>query len=91
MIDKLNAAMRTALATREVQARIETDGAEAFPSTPEQYAADIDREEPQWSKVVKASGAKAIAFANAGEQLVTLMKQWNEFGIGGRWPAHRTP
>jgi branched-chain amino acid transport system substrate-binding protein len=29
----------------------------------------------------KASGAKAIAFANAGEQLVTLMKQWNEFGM----------
>jgi branched-chain amino acid transport system substrate-binding protein len=29
----------------------------------------------------QASGAKAIAFANAGEQLVTLMKQWNEFGM----------
>lgn len=29
----------------------------------------------------KASGAKIIAFANAGEQLVTLMKQWNEFGM----------
>jgi branched-chain amino acid transport system substrate-binding protein len=29
----------------------------------------------------KASGAKVIAFANAGEQLVTLMKQWNEFGM----------
>ncbi|HEY8334779.1 MAG TPA: ABC transporter substrate-binding protein [Tardiphaga sp.] len=27
----------------------------------------------------QASGAKIIAFANAGEQLVTLMKQWNEF------------
>lgn len=29
----------------------------------------------------QASGAKIIAFANAGEQLVTLMKQWNEFGM----------
>ncbi len=29
----------------------------------------------------QASGAKVIAFANAGEQLVTLMKQWNEFGM----------
>jgi len=29
----------------------------------------------------KASGATVIAFANAGEQLVTLMKQWNEFGM----------
>jgi tripartite-type tricarboxylate transporter receptor subunit TctC len=59
VIDKLNAAMRTALATREVQTRIETDGAEAFPSTPEQYAADIDREETKWSEIVRRSGAKA--------------------------------
>jgi branched-chain amino acid transport system substrate-binding protein len=29
----------------------------------------------------KASRATVIAFANAGEQLVTLMKQWNEFGM----------
>ncbi len=29
----------------------------------------------------QASGAKVVAFANAGEQLVTLMKQWNEFGM----------
>jgi len=29
----------------------------------------------------QASGAKAIAFANAGDQLVNLMKQWNEFGM----------
>lgn len=29
----------------------------------------------------KASGAKVIAFANAGEQLATLMKQWHEFGM----------
>lgn len=27
------------------------------------------------------SGAKVVAFANAGEQLVTAMKQWNEFGM----------
>jgi tripartite-type tricarboxylate transporter receptor subunit TctC len=59
VIEKLNAAMRTALATREVQARIEVDGAEAFPSTPEQYTADIDREETKWSEIVRRSGAKA--------------------------------
>jgi len=29
----------------------------------------------------QSSGAKVIAFANAGEQLVTAMKQWNEFGM----------
>jgi tripartite-type tricarboxylate transporter receptor subunit TctC len=33
-------------------------GAEALPSTPEEYAADIDREETKWSRVVKAIGVK---------------------------------
>ena len=35
------------------------DGAEPLPSTPEEYAADIDREETKWSAIVKKSGAKA--------------------------------
>ena len=34
-------------------------GAEPMPSTPEDYAADIDREETKWSRIVKQSGAKA--------------------------------
>jgi tripartite-type tricarboxylate transporter receptor subunit TctC len=59
IVDKLNAAMRTALASADVQARIDTDGAEPFASTPEQYAADIDREETKWSEIVRRSGAKA--------------------------------
>src|SRR5271155_871783 len=59
VIDKLNAAMRTALASPQVQARIDTDGAEVMASTPEQYAADIDREETKWSEIVRRSGAKA--------------------------------
>jgi tripartite-type tricarboxylate transporter receptor subunit TctC len=59
VIDKLNAAMRTALASPDVQTRIDTDGAEVFASTPEQYAADIDREETKWSDIVRRSGAKA--------------------------------
>ncbi|WP_247503374.1 ABC transporter substrate-binding protein [Bradyrhizobium sp. 1] len=29
----------------------------------------------------QASKAKVVAFANAGEQLVTVMKQWHEFGM----------
>jgi tripartite-type tricarboxylate transporter receptor subunit TctC len=33
------------------------DGTEPLPSTPEEYAADIDREEKKWSEVVKRSGA----------------------------------
>ncbi|HEY5796191.1 MAG TPA: ABC transporter substrate-binding protein [Bosea sp. (in: a-proteobacteria)] len=30
----------------------------------------------------QSSGARVVAFANAGEQLVSAMKQWNEFGMG---------
>jgi hypothetical protein len=30
-----------------------------MPSTPEDYAADIDREETKWSRIVRDSGAKA--------------------------------
>jgi tripartite-type tricarboxylate transporter receptor subunit TctC len=59
MIEKLNAALNAALASPDVRARLAIDGAEPLPGTPAEYAADIDREEAQWSKVVKASGAKA--------------------------------
>jgi hypothetical protein len=44
---------------RTVRARLAVEGAEPLPSTPAEYGADIDPEETQWSKVVKASGAKA--------------------------------
>jgi tripartite-type tricarboxylate transporter receptor subunit TctC len=59
VIDKLNGALRTALASSDVQGRIDIDGAEALASTPEQYAADIDHEETKWSEIVRRSGAKA--------------------------------
>jgi tripartite-type tricarboxylate transporter receptor subunit TctC len=58
IIDKLNAALNAALAEPEVRAKIVADGADPLPGTPEDYAADIDREETKWSKVVKLSGAK---------------------------------
>jgi tripartite-type tricarboxylate transporter receptor subunit TctC len=58
IIDKLNAALKAALAQADVRERIVADGAEPLSTTPEEYAADIDREEMKWSKVVKVSGAK---------------------------------
>jgi tripartite-type tricarboxylate transporter receptor subunit TctC len=54
IIEKLAAALR-----EETQARLAADGTEPFPSTPEEYAADIDREETKWSAIVRKSGAKA--------------------------------
>jgi tripartite-type tricarboxylate transporter receptor subunit TctC len=58
IIGKLNAAMRAALAEPDVRERIVADGAEPLPTTPAEYAADIDREETKWSRIVKLSGAK---------------------------------
>jgi tripartite-type tricarboxylate transporter receptor subunit TctC len=59
VVDKLNAALRAALSSEEVRQRIMVDGAEPLPSTPEEYAADIDREETKWSAIVRKTGAKA--------------------------------
>jgi tripartite-type tricarboxylate transporter receptor subunit TctC len=59
IIDKLNAALRDALDAADTKQRMATDGTEPLPSTPDQYAADIDREETKWSAIVKKSGAKA--------------------------------
>jgi len=46
-------------AARGEDMEIAIEGAEPLPGTPEQYGQDIDREETQWAKVIKASGAKA--------------------------------
>jgi tripartite-type tricarboxylate transporter receptor subunit TctC len=59
IIDKLNAALREAVLAPDTQERMATDGTEPLASTPEDYAADIDREETKWSAIVRQSGAKA--------------------------------
>ena len=59
IIDTLGAALWAAVMSDDLKARLADDGAERLASTPEEYAADIDREETKWSAIVKASGAKA--------------------------------
>jgi tripartite-type tricarboxylate transporter receptor subunit TctC len=59
VVDKLNAALREALSAPDTKERMAKDGTEPLPSTPDEYAADIDREETKWSAIVKKSGAKA--------------------------------
>ena len=59
IIDKLNAALREAVAAPDTQERMAADGTEPLASTPEGYAADIDREETKWSAIVRQSGARA--------------------------------
>ena len=53
------AALREALAAPDTIERMAKDGTEPRPSTPAEYAAEIDREETKWSAVVKRSGARA--------------------------------
>jgi tripartite-type tricarboxylate transporter receptor subunit TctC len=57
--DRLNQALRGALATDEVKRRLIQEGAEPMPTTPEEYAAHIDREETKWSTLIKSMGIKS--------------------------------
>jgi len=59
IIDKLSAALREAVNAPDTKERMAVDGTEPLPSTPEEYAADIDHEETKWSAIVRQSGMKA--------------------------------
>ena len=56
-IDKLNKAIRQALAKPAVQSQMEDLGAMPADTTPEQFGDFIKSEVDSWGKVVKASGA----------------------------------
>ena len=56
IVERLNQALRAALAADDVRKRIVNEGAEPEPTTPEQQAAVIDREEIKWSAVIRAAG-----------------------------------
>jgi tripartite-type tricarboxylate transporter receptor subunit TctC len=58
VIDRLNKALRAALASEEVKKQLALDGTEITPGTPEDYAAFIDKDERKWSELVKASGVE---------------------------------
>jgi tripartite-type tricarboxylate transporter receptor subunit TctC len=59
MIEKLNAALNTALTNAEVKRRLAVEGAEVMPVSPDEYAADIAGEEAKWSAIIRKSGMKA--------------------------------
>jgi tripartite-type tricarboxylate transporter receptor subunit TctC len=58
IIDKLNAALRSALEDQTLRERLAREGAVPLPSTPEEYAADIAAEEKMWGKIVRDAGVK---------------------------------
>jgi tripartite-type tricarboxylate transporter receptor subunit TctC len=59
IIERLNKDLRAALATDEVKKRLHQEGAEPMPTSPEEHAAVIDREETKWSALIKSIGLKA--------------------------------
>jgi tripartite-type tricarboxylate transporter receptor subunit TctC len=58
IVDKLNKALRDALASDEVKRQLAADGTEITPGSPEDYADFIDKDEKKWSQLVKASGVE---------------------------------
>jgi tripartite-type tricarboxylate transporter receptor subunit TctC len=58
IIDKLNKALREALASDVVKRQLALDGTEITAGTPEDYAEFIDKDEKKWAGLVKASGVE---------------------------------
>lgn len=58
VVTRLNAEIRTALASPVVRERFQVLGAEPDPSSPEQFLELSRRETAKWAKIIKESGAK---------------------------------
>lgn len=59
IIRRLNEELRKALASKDIIARFNKDGAEPFPLAPGEFAEMIKRDQALWGAVVKRSGATA--------------------------------
>jgi tripartite-type tricarboxylate transporter receptor subunit TctC len=58
IIALLNKELRALMAAPDVRERIAAEGGDPLPSSPEQYAADIDQEEAKWSVLIKKLNLK---------------------------------
>ena len=58
IVDRLNKELRALVAMPEVQARIHSEGGDEFTSSPDEYAADIDREETKWGTLIRKLNLK---------------------------------
>lgn len=59
IIDKLNATLNQALGTPALKERMDKDGFDPIPSTPEQARVRLEQEMPQWAKLIKERGITA--------------------------------
>ena len=58
VIEKLNAALNAALGNDEVKKRLGVEGRRGAARKPDEYAADIAREETKWSEIIRKAGVK---------------------------------
>jgi len=58
IIERLNKELRAILAADDMKKRLIADGSDPAPSTPEEYAANIQREEGKWAALIKKLGLK---------------------------------
>jgi tripartite-type tricarboxylate transporter receptor subunit TctC len=56
IIDRLNKELRTIVTSEDIKQRIISDGGGPVASTPEEYAANIQREEGKWAALIKKLG-----------------------------------
>jgi tripartite-type tricarboxylate transporter receptor subunit TctC len=58
VVDKLNAEIRRIVATAEIKAAWDKQGAVAMSMTPEEFGRFMREDIEKWSRIVKISGAK---------------------------------
>jgi len=58
IVIRLNAELQRVVQLDDVRTRIAADGGDVLTSTPEEYAADIDREERKWGPLVRKLGLR---------------------------------
>ena len=52
IVERINAELRKLVNSEDVKQRIHAEGGDPLTSTPDEYAADIDREETKWSSLI---------------------------------------
>jgi tripartite-type tricarboxylate transporter receptor subunit TctC len=58
IIERINAELRAIVSADETRARIAAQGGEPLITTPEEYAADIEREQAKWGRLIKQLGLR---------------------------------
>jgi len=58
IIDRINSEMRATVSAGSARSRIAAQGGEPLFSTPDEYAADIDREQAKWGLLIKKLGLR---------------------------------